>query len=192
MNLEHFDILLAIAAYLSALTTMLTAVTAFLFFAINERYGKLNDAVSVFQMIAMLPIAAALFTLMPENSRGLALLAAAVGGIGMLVATVLQAMLVAGSVSFEQTFNTVLTTGGTIGLWLVVSNALLIETEALPIGLAIVGMVAGAGYVLTMLAFRIGGQEHPLNYAGATLALLGYSAWSIWLGRLSQLEGMVV
>ena len=70
-------------------------------------------------------------------------------------------------------------------------NALLIETGTLPISLAIVGMVAGAGYVLTMLAFRIGGQEHPLSYIGATVALLGYSAWSVWLGRISQLEGLV-
>ena len=61
-------------------------------------------------------------------------------------------------------------------------NALLIDTGTLPIGLAILGIAAGAGYVLTMLAFRIGGQEHPLSYIGATLALLGYSAWSVWLG----------
>ena len=122
MNLEQFGTFLAIAAYLSALTTLLTAVTAFLFFSINERYGKLNDAVSVFQMVAMLPVAAALFTLMPENGRGLALLAAGVGGVGMLVAGILQAMLVVGAVSFEQTFDAVLTAGGAIGLWLMVSN----------------------------------------------------------------------
>ena len=122
MNLEHFDTFLAAAAYVSAITTMLTAVTAFLFFAINERYGKLNDAASVFQMVAMLPVAAALFMLMPGNGRGLALLAAGIGGVGMLVAAILQAMLVVGSVRFEQTFNTVLTTGGAIGLWLMVSN----------------------------------------------------------------------
>lgn len=192
MDSEHFGTFLAIAAYLSALATVLTAVTGILFFTISERYGKLNDAVSVFQMVAMLPVVVALFMLTPENGRGLALLAAGVGGVGMLVAAILQAMLVVGTVSFEQTFDAVLTAGGAIGLWLMVSNALLIEPEALPIGLAILGIAAGAGYVLTMLAFRIGGQEHPLSYIGAALALLGYSAWAVWLARLSQLEGLVV
>ena len=77
------------------------------------------------------------------------------------------------------------------GAILMARNALLIDTGTLPIGLAILGIAAGAGYVLTMLAFRIGGQEHPLSYIGATVALLGYSAWSVWLGRISQLEGLV-
>lgn len=188
MSLDELRSMLAIAAYLSSFAALLTAVTAYFFFAIDSRYGKLNDALSVIQLVAMLPLAAAALTLVPEAGRRLALVAAGIGGVGMLVGAILQAMLVVGAASFERTFSAVLTAGGAIGVWLVASNALLAGTPALPTCLPALGITAGAGYLLTLIAFRILGQDHPFSYVAAALALLGYSAWSVWLGRLAELE----
>lgn len=119
-----------------------------------------------------------------HSGAGLALLATAVGIIGMLVAAMLQALLVLNIVRYEQTIAAVLTAGGAVGLWLLLANILALIITAFPGGLAISGVAVGAGYILVALGFRIGGQEHPLSYAGAILVTAGYSLWSIWLGWL--------
>jgi hypothetical protein len=182
--MNQIDLLFGWTLYLSAAATIATAVTAILFFALGERFGRLNDAVSVLQMLLMLPISVGLFLLIRHSSAGLALLATVVGAIGMLVAAVLQALLVLNVVKYEQTIAAVLAAGGTIGLWLLLANILALSADTLPSGLAISGIVVGAGYILVALGFRIGGQEHPLSYAGALLVIVGYSIWSIWLGWL--------
>ena len=67
-------------------------------------------------MLLMVPVAVALFLLTRPGAAGLALLALAIGVIGMLVAAALQALLVFGAVEFEQTCEAVLAAGGTVGL----------------------------------------------------------------------------
>jgi hypothetical protein len=184
MGFVDLDSLFGWTLYLSAVATVATAVTGVLFFTLGERFGKLNDAVSVLQMLLMLPVSIGLFPLTRHSSAGLALLAAVVGAIGMLVAAVLQALLVLNVVKYEQTIAAVLAAGGAIGFWLLLANILALSAGALPGGLAISGIVVGAGYIFVALGFRIGGQEHPLSYAGALLVIVGYSIWSIWLGWL--------
>lgn len=184
MDLAHLDLLFGWTLYLSAAATIATAVTAILFFTLGERFGKLNDAVSVLQMLFMLPVLVGLFLLIRHGSAGLALLATVVGAIGMLVAAVLQALLVLNVVKYEQTIAAVLSAGGAIGLWLALANILALSTGTLPGGLAISGIVVGAGYILVALGFRIGGREHPLSYIGAVLVIGGYAIWSIGLGWL--------
>ena len=102
----------------------------------------------------------------------------------MLVAAVLQALLVFNVVRYEQTIAAVLAAGGAIGLWLLLANILALAVAAMPGGLAVSGIVVGVGYLLVALGFRIGGQDHPLSYAGAILVTVGYSVWSVWLGWL--------
>jgi hypothetical protein len=184
MNLTQFNALFGWAAYLSAAATIATAITGVLFFTRGERFGKINDAASVIQMLFMLPVSAGLYLLIHHNGAGLALFATALGVSGMLVAAVLQALLVFDIVRYEQTVVAVLTAGGAIGLWLTLANVLALTAQALPAALALAGIVAGVGYVLLVIGFRLGGQEHPLGYAGALLVIVGYLIWSIWLGWL--------
>jgi hypothetical protein len=184
MGFAHLDLLFGWTLYLSAVATIATAITAILFFTLGERFGKLNDAVSVLQMLLMLPVSAGLFLLIRHGGAELALLATVVGATGMLVAAVLQALLVINVVRYEQTIAAVLTAGGAIGLWLLLANILALTVAALPSGLAISGIAVGVGYILVALGFRIGGQEHPLSYTGAVLVIVGYSVWAIWLGWL--------
>lgn len=184
MGFAHLDLLFGWTLYLSAVATIATAITAILFFTLGERFGKLNDAISVLQMILMLPASAGLFLLIRHGGAELALLATVIGVIGMLAAAVLQALLVFNVVRYEQTITAVLTAGGAIGLWLLLVNILALYVAVLPSGLAISGIIVGVGYILVALGFRIGGQDHPVSYAGAILVTVGYSIWSIWLGWL--------
>jgi hypothetical protein len=172
------------AAYLSAAATVVTFVTGILFFSVGQPWGTINDAASVFQVLFMLPVVVALHELFGPNAPALSLLAAVIGTVGMLISAVLQALLVFGKVRFEQTIRTTLTAGGGIGIWLLLAGYLSLASGALPGGLAWLGLAAGGGYVLLVVGFWLGGQRHPLFMAGSLVALVGYSAWAIWLGRV--------
>ena len=192
MNLAQFNPLFGWAAYLSAVATIATAITGVLFFTQGERFGKLNDAVSVFQMLFMLPVSVGLYLLIRDSHGGLTLLATVIGISGMLVAAVLQALLALSVARYEQTVTAVLAAGGAIGLWLVLANVLVLTAQVLSGGLAICGIVVGVAYVMVALGFRIGGHEHPLGYIGALLGVVGYSIWSIWLGWLFMSGGLAL
>jgi len=186
MSPTQLGLLFGWAALLSAVATVATLFTAVLFFTFGGAFGKINDAVSVLQMLLMLPVAIALFLLRPPDATGLALLAVAIGGVGMVITAVLQALLVFGFVEYEQTITAVLSAGGAIGLWLILANMLALGGEILPAGLVVFGALAGAGYLLAAVGFYRGDQQHPLFYMGSFLIVLGYSVWAIWLGRLLQ------
>jgi len=112
----QLDLVFGWSAVLSAVATLGTAVTSILFFAVDQAYGKVNDAFSVLQAVLMLPMAVALYLLTGPDRGWLALLALVVGCVAMLVVAVLQALLVAGRVGFEQTIAQVLAAGAGIGL----------------------------------------------------------------------------
>ena len=172
------------AAYLSAAATSVTFVTGILFFSAGQPWGTINDAASAFQVLFMLPIVLALHHLFGPSAPALSLLAAVIGIIGMLVAAALQALLVFGKVKFEQTIGTTRTAGGGLGIWLVLIGYLALASGVLPGGLAWLGLVAGGGYILLVVGFWLGGQRNPLFIAGSLVAVIGYSVWAIWLGRV--------
>jgi hypothetical protein len=181
------DLIFGWAALLSAAVTMATLITGVLFFTVNESFGTVNDAVSVLQVVLMLPVAIVVYLLTRPVNGVLALLALAVGGAGMGIVAVLQAMLVLKMVRFEQTIKAVLSAGAAIGAWLVLSNLLALLGSVLPWGLALFGIGAGIGYLLAAFGFYQGGQQHLLFYAGSALIVVGYVIWGAWLGRLLQI-----
>ena len=61
----------------------------------------------------------------------------------------------------------------------------------LPQGLGGLGIVAGAGYVLTIVGFLWGGEQHPLTGLGGLTAVISYPIWAIWFSRL-LLSGRVL
>ncbi len=186
MAATPLDLAFGWAALLSAVATIGTFATAILFFAVDPAFGRVNDTVSVIQAVLMLPVAAATLLLTYPIDGGLALLSLVVGGTGMIAVAVLQALLVAGLVRFEQTIGAVLSAGAAMGLWLILSNALALAGAAWSWGLGAFGIAAGAGYLVTAVGFYRGGQQHPLFYAGSVLIVAGYSVWATWLGRLLQ------
>ena len=180
------------AAYLSAAATITTFVTAIVFFRKGQPFGTVNDASSVFQMLFMVPIVVAFHQLMGPRAAILSLLGAAIGVIGMLVGASLQALLVFGRVKYEQTIGMVLTAGGAIGVWLVLTGCLALASGILPNGLALLGLVAGGGYILSVVGFRVGGERNALFWIGSLATVIGYSGWALWLGRVLSSGALTV
>ena len=179
--------LVAWAAYLSAGATILTFITGILFFTVGKPFGTINDAASVFQMLFMVPVAVALYQILRPIATIPSVLAVTFGVTGMSDAAVLQALLVFRVVEYEQTIREVLIGGGLVGIWLALVGALALVGGVLPAGLAWLGIVAGMGYLLLVAGFWLGGEGHPLFLAGSLVAVIGYSVWAIWLGRVFSL-----
>lgn len=181
-------------AYLSGAATLGTAITAVLFFSRGGRFGRLNDAISVLQLLLMVPVAIGLLLVSRDAPIVPALLATIIGVAGMLAGVVMQSLLVFGVVAYKTTSFAVLAAGALIGVWLVAMDVLALTAGTLAVALVAFGIVAGVGYILLAVGFRRAAQEHPLTYVGAGLSVLGYSVWSIWLGWLStsgQLASML-
>ncbi len=179
------------SAYVSATATMITFVTAILFFSIGGPFGKINDISSVVQVLFMLPVALVLYRLFRPNTQTLSLLAAAVGIAGVMVAVVGQGLLVFGVITYQQSL-TFFPAGGAIGVWLLLANYLALTNRKLPQGLAWSGLVAGAGYIVTVVGFLLGGQQNPLFYAGGLVLVISYPIWAIWLGRVLSSGSLAV
>lgn len=171
------------SAYLSAFFTVLTFLTAMLFFARGQPFGTINDVSSVLQVLLMIPLALALYSLVPASMRMAGLLAVVLGVLGMLVSALGQSLLVFRRISFETSLK-FFPAGAVIGAWLLVTNLLLLIGGIFAPGLTWAGMLAGLGYALTVTGFLIGGQKHPLFYLGGGVLVLSYPIWAIWLGGL--------
>lgn len=102
----------------------------------------------------------------------------------MLAASILQILLVLRVVKLELTLVAVPAAFGVVGVWLLLNSYLALANRTLPSGLAWVGMVAGVGYILVILGFLLGGQQHPLTAVGGLTAVISYPIWAIWIGAL--------
>jgi hypothetical protein len=170
-------------AYVSATATILTFVSAVLFFSLGQPFGTLNDVASVFQLIFMLPLALILYLIFRPHNQWLSFLAATLGMSGMLVVGTVQSLLVAGVITYQQTVPFV-PFGSAIGGWLILSGYLSLTSQLFPRTLAWAGLLAGVGYIVTVAGFTLGGYQNPVFYAGGLLMLISYSTWAFWLGRV--------
>jgi hypothetical protein len=127
----------------------------------------------------------------PVMGRAVAVGTAIVGASGILAFAVLQSLLVAGQVRFEQTFAAVATLGGVLGLWLLLNGLLALMGKTLPAGLAWLGITFGLSYILGTIGYWLGGYESPILWVGAVLGYLVGPVWAFWLGRL-LLNGRLV
>ncbi|MBM3124569.1 MAG: hypothetical protein FJZ87_05780 [Chloroflexi bacterium] len=172
------------SAILSAIATFLGFVTIIGFFMVGGLFGVINDAISVIGSLAIIPILFALYQLLRSHASAASLGALVIGIIAMLVAAILQALLVFKVITYEQTAVPVPFAYGVVGLSLIAFNAFAYTHKSFSRKLAIWGIVAGAGYVLTIMGFIIGGQNHPLTYIGGLAAVIAYIVWAFWLGRI--------
>lgn len=179
MNLHFY----AWFAYLSAAATVVTFITGILFFTIGKPFGKINDISSVFQVLFMIPLAYILARMLPARYLSLGMIAGIIGVVGMFTSAIGQSLLVFGRIDFQGSLK-FFPAGGAIGIWLI-SISLLGNTSGLLPRLYIwLGILAGIGYLLTVIGFLRGGQESTLFYSGAFILGICYPIWGIWLGRL--------
>ena len=169
---------------LAGIAWIVGSAALIIFFVKGGIFGRINDAVSVFQFLFLIPVALALHRLLSAYSPVLSLSVVVVGIAAMLVFAALQVLLVLGRVSFEQTFRIVLALGGIVGLWWLVTSVLALNHGVLPAGLAWVGIVAGVSDAIVLIGYWMGGQEHPLAAAGFLANAASVSMWALWLGRV--------
>jgi hypothetical protein len=172
------------SAYLSAAATVINFVTLAAFFAVGEPFGVINDITTVIHALSMVPLAFVLLDLHRRTAPRLSLGAFVIGVLAMLSAAALSALLVLGLVEVELTLVAVPVAFGVIGVWLVLNNYLGRNSGTLPSGLIWVGIAAGGAFVLVIVGFLLGGQQHPLAAAGGLTAVICYPLWAVWFGRL--------
>lgn len=181
---DNFTIsLFAWIAYLSATAGIATLLTGILFFSLGSPYGKINDIASIVQMLLMLPLAVLFTWLIPLGIPAAAWLFALLGIGGLLYAAYGQTLLVLERIDFE-TSTRYFPAGGAIGLWLIGVSALALTADQLPTMLGWVGILAGAGYLATVIGFLRGRQRHPLFLIGSIALGGGFPVWGFWLGHL--------
>jgi hypothetical protein len=171
------------SAYLSAIATVSTFVTGILFFTVGKPFGKINDISSVFQVLFMIPLSIMFVMVTPDNDQILGLIAAQGGILGMILSGVGQSLLVIGRIDFDSS-RKFFPAGAAIGIWLITVCSISIHNGSLPHLWAWIGILAGLGYVVTVIGFLKGGEQEVLFTIGALVLGISYPIWAIWLGRL--------
>jgi hypothetical protein len=172
------------STFLSAIMTILGLVTLMIFFTLGEPWGTLNDITSVILALSIIPVLLILHRLHRHDAPNISLVTLVIGVIAMIVAAVFQTLLIIKVIAFAQTAVVVPVAFGVFGASLMIYGYLARANESLPSILALLSIIAGAGYVLVILGFIIGGQEHPLTVIGGLTALICYPIWAIWFGRI--------
>ncbi len=136
-----------------------------------------------------MPLAIMFLQVLPTNNITLVVMASLLGIAGMFLSGVGQSLLVFGRIDFQRS-QKFFPAGGAIGIWLIVVCLLAAGSGQLPQLLAWIGILAGIGYILTVIGFMTGGQQNVLFYTGALALGISYPIWAIWLGRL-LLSGVI-
>lgn len=172
------------SAYLSAIATILGFVTLIAFFIMGQPFGTINDITSVVIALSTLLILFALYQLHRPIAPTASLAAFVIGVIAMLVAALFQTLLVIRVIAYAQTAVIVPVAFGLFGASLMAYGYLAQANGLLPRRLALLSIIAGAGYVVVIIGFILGGQDHPLAAIGGLTALICYPIWAVWFGRI--------
>jgi hypothetical protein len=170
------------SALVAAAATVVGAVFLVLFFGRGQPWGTLNDVASIVLMLATIPVALFVNDFVSGSMPGIAGPAIALVGIaGMLGATVAQALLVARIRTYEQLLPWTLGAGTVVGVWYVLVG-ITGWLAGMPELMAVLAIVAGAGYVAIGYGFWRGNERHPLSIAGGVVLLVASTAFLIWIG----------
>jgi hypothetical protein len=180
-----------LSSWLAAAMTVVGAITLLQFFRRGGRWGLANDVASVILMLAMIPVALVLAVMAMEVVTTVALVVAAIGIVGMLGVAILQTLLIARRMTFDQTMLPVQAFGAVIGVWYLLTAVTTGGTD-LPTGLRIAAAVAGVGYIAVGVGFARGGQSHPLAGIGGTALFFASIVFFVWLGALLLGGGLTV
>jgi hypothetical protein len=176
-------------AIAAAVLTVTGLVTLLAFFGTGSLLlGALNDLNTIAAALVTVPVALALHPAAARASPMLAMVAVGIDLVGVLLAAGFSALLVARVMSFEATLTFVTVGNGLIGVWLLLTAALLVTGATVPTTLGWLGIVGGAGLAVAAIGFPLLGREHPAIAVAGLMALIGLVGFYAWAGRL-MLEG---
>lgn len=174
------------AAALSAGAAALGAAAFGAFIAAGEPFATLANAMGVLLGLAVLPVARGTDLVFrpryPWRSPvflGLGLLggvAIALSSLGLLLGMSLEGPVdleVAGTVG-----------SGILGIWLLGVNIMSLPGRVFGWRLVGLGLMAGVGYVVLTMGGLLYGSQNPLAAGGGLVAVVAYTIWATWLGRL--------
>jgi len=167
----------------SAIATIIGAVTLVIFFSVGDPFGKINDISSIVIALATIPMLLALHKLNHNVSYALSFGALTIGIAAMLIAGVVQTLFVFGVFQYEQTVYISPLGFGALGMAIAVYGYLARVGKIFPSALTVLGILAGIGYALVAFGFLHGGENHFLSYVGGSIAVIAYPSWAFWLGR---------
>jgi hypothetical protein len=179
-------------AYVSA-AMVVSGLIAFMLFwslfsqtGIDNIWGPINDATSVVLAFANIVLLIALHRLYRHSAPTVSLIALATGMVAMLVAAVMQSLLILKVIVYADTAVSVPLAFAAYGSVLIVYClfARRAGREAWPARLVWFGILAGAGYVLTIAGFMTGSMDSPVTYAGGLLTVVFATLWAVGFGRL--------
>lgn len=182
--IEAFIQKAGILANIAGAMSVISGLALIIFFAGVRFFGPINDLTGVILFLLFIPIALALHRIFQTAFPLLSLIATVIGIAAMLIFAILQLALVFGMVRFEQSLPYVLLTSGLVGIWLFANGVLSMQSGNFPIGFSWLGIVAGLGLIVTLIAFWIGGQQHPLTAIGYFVSLFAMPVWCFWLARV--------
>jgi len=176
----------------STLAIVLMVATAIL--GSTLRLGNTFSVVVVILMALLIVVALALYLILRSAAPAMSLAATAIGILAMLMTGVAHVLAMAGALSPDQFYTTGEGIGPAgIGLWLLLVNYLAARSKALPRGLTWIGLIAGAGWLLSGVGALIG-ESQTLPFSIGPLGIFVVSPiWAIWLGRrlLAQPDSVV-
>jgi hypothetical protein len=155
-------------------------VTLAVFFAVGEPWGTINDGITIALAGATLPIAIGLAR---RNPRAVPImLGAGLDLVGVAITVVFTSLLISRRMTFEGSLPFVLLGQGLIGAWMILASAGAWSAPASR-RVAAFGIAGGAGLVLTVGGFAMGGISHPLASVGFVAGLIGTVGFYALLGR---------
>jgi xanthosine utilization system XapX-like protein len=169
------------SALLAAAATVVGAIFLGLFFSRGQPWGTLNDLASIVMMLATIPVALFIARSQADELPGAAWAVASIGIVGMLGATIAQALLVARVRSYEALLPWTLGCGAIVGVWYALVGLTGFST-GLPPFLALLGIASGVGYVAIGYGFWRGNERHPASVAGGVVLLVASTAFLVWVG----------
>jgi hypothetical protein len=163
-------------------------VTITLFYTVGQPWGTINDIAYLVMLLSLGPVMLAHYELggiVPLWPARLSL----AGAVAAVAAwAVVQVAFIAGFVEFDYTQAA---TGAfalssllqiAIGLW--IAGASLLAGSWLPLGVRVLGIIAGAGTLAMSVGFLLGGLTHPLALGGGVGYGLVLPIWAFLLGRV--------
>ncbi|HET9436371.1 MAG TPA: hypothetical protein VFO50_05895 [Candidatus Limnocylindrales bacterium] len=177
------------SALVAAVATVTGAVFLILFFARGGFWGLLNDIASIVLMLATIPVALVVGIIELERVTTVAMIVTGIGIVGMLGATISQALLVARVRTYAQLLPWTLGSGAIVGVWYILAGVIALAGSLLQ-PLPWLMIVSGIGFIAIGYGFAVGNERHPLSVVGglvllvASTAFLGILGWQLVSGDL--------
>lgn len=177
----------AVAAYVVAGAAAVGLVTIALFFWIGQPWGTINDLALLVMTLALAPLMLPFYELGGWTPTPLARIAQASGWIAVLAWSVLQALMIAGVVTFDYRhaatgiFALQCVALGVIGLWVAGANQL---AGPWLNWVRWLGVLSGLGFVGPAIGLLLGGMDQPVTYLGGIGYEIILPIWAFLMARL--------